>query len=127
MDKDEDSQKVTQAYQQLFTKHGLPQDLNIVAFPDFLPPGSIANVPHITKHCMTAYQTEEQKANYMCANSKMIIKQNNDMKVIACTLVDDDSDYILGETLHEAMQEKISMKHHRCYSCFSLGASCSEL
>lgn len=127
IDKGEDTQEVDAAYRALFSAYSLPTDLNIVAFPDFLPPGSIADVPYVTEHCMITYQTEEQKANYMCANSKMVILQGDTMKVIACTLVDDDSDYVLGYTLHEAMQENISMKHHRCYSCFSMGASCSEL
>ena len=62
----------------------------------------------------------------MCASSKMIIKKNGVLQVYACTLVDDDEEYGLGNTLKESMQQTISMKHHRCYSCFAFGASCSE-
>lgn len=122
----EDSEQVTQAFQQLFELNGLPKELTIVAFPDFLPPGAIADVPHITEHCMTHYQNEMNRRQYMCSNSKMIIKQNDNMQVYACTLVDDDNDYFLGTSLTESMDQKISMKHHRCYSCFAFGASCSE-
>ncbi|WP_448551772.1 radical SAM protein [Thalassotalea montiporae] len=126
MSADENSDQVTKQFQDLFALNGLPEDLNIVAFPDFLPPGSIADVPHISSHCMVTYQTEQQRKNYMCSNSKMIIKKNDQMQVYACTLVDDDEDYHLANTLSDSMSARISMKHHRCYSCFAHGASCSE-
>lgn len=126
IDPHENKLDIDNAYGQLFRLNGLPDDLNIVAFPDFLLPGAIPEVPHITQACMTQYQTAEQRRNYMCANSKMVIKKNGKMQVYACTLVDDDDDYFLGNTLRQSMQEVVNMKHHRCYSCFALGASCSE-
>ena len=48
------------------------------------------------------------------------------MRVYACTLVDDDSDYDLGGSLKASKNIRIMLKHHRCYSCFAQGASCSE-
>lgn len=125
--KDENTPKVEHQYKTLLSLNGLPESTHIVAFPDFLPPGSLPDVPHITTSCMTQYQTEEQRKNYMCANSKMIIKKNGEMQVYACTLVDDDEDYFLATTLVESMNKKINLKHHRCYSCFAFGASCSEM
>lgn len=62
----------------------------------------------------------------MCNYSKMIVKQQGECGVYACTLVDDDGDYNLGRTLKEAMSERVMLKHHRCYSCFAYGSSCSE-
>lgn len=124
---DENTQIVDKQYQSLFELNGLPSDTHIVAFPDFLPPGSLPNVPHITTNCMTTYQNETQRKGYMCANSKMIIKKNKQMQVYACTLVDDDEDYFLSTLLTESMTQKINLKHHRCYSCFAHGASCSEI
>ena len=38
-----------------------------------------------------------------------------------------DSEYDLGGTLYEAMEHRVSMKHHRCFSCFKFGSSCSEI
>jgi hypothetical protein len=76
---------------------------------------------------MMTLQTEEICRSFMCAFSKMVGKSGGRMRVYACTLVDDDPDYILGETLTEALQISVSMKHHRCYSCFKYGASCSEM
>mgnify|MGYP000210713518 FL=1 len=122
----EDTNKVNQQYQHLFELNGLPSNTNIVAFPDFLPPGALPDVPHITTSCMTRYQTDEQRKNYMCANSKMIVKKHGQLQVYACTLVDDDSDYFLTTSLTKSMKQKINLKHHRCYSCFAHGASCSE-
>lgn len=126
MDKDEDAEQVETAFRQLFIENGLPADLNIVAFPDFAVPGSLPQVPQVTTSCMTTYQTEENRKNYMCAFSKMVVKQKGQMRVYACTLVDDDEEYDLGSNLTESLAQRISMKHHRCYSCFAYGASCSE-
>lgn len=123
----ENLQLVTAQYQAVFKLNGLPGDIKMVAFPDFLPPGSLPNVPYITEHCMTTYQTEEQRNAFMCASSRMIIKKDGKMKVYACTLVDDDEDYDLGGNLTASLEPKISMKHHRCYSCYAFGASCSEI
>ncbi|MCD9496777.1 radical SAM protein [Photobacterium carnosum] len=127
MAKAENTDLIEQEYQNLFVLNGLSRDTHMIAFPDFLIPGSLPNVPEITTHCMTSYQNEVQRKNYMCANSKMIIKKDDVMQVYACTLVDDDDDYFLGNSLAESMRKKINLKHHRCYSCFAFGASCSEM
>lgn len=127
MKADEDTPVVAAQYAALLKEQGLPEDLKQVAFPDFLPPGSHADVPAVTTQCMTRYQSEESRRNFMCAFSKMVLKQNNRMRVYACTLVDDDPEYDLGPTLRQAMEQQVSMKHHRCFSCFRYGSSCSEI
>lgn len=127
MKPNENTAEMEAAFAAVFEANGLPADLNIVAFPDFLPPGSLPNVPHISEHCMTTYQTAEQRSNFMCSSSKMIVKKDGDMRVYACTLVDDDEEYDLGNDLIASLEQRISMKHHRCYSCFAFGASCSEM
>jgi len=126
MDKGEDKANVDQLYQQLLSSYGLPANLNIVAFPDFATPGSLPDVPQVTTDCMTRYHDEAARLGFMCAYSKMVIKKDGRMRVYACTLVDDDQEYDLGATLRESMEHRVSMKHHRCYSCFAYGASCSE-
>jgi hypothetical protein len=57
----------------------------------------------------------------------MVIKKNGRMRVYACTLVDDDESYDLGATLGETLKTRIMLHHHRCFSCFKFGSSCSEL
>jgi len=130
MEDGEDSEAVDRGYAPLLRAAGLPEDLPIVKFPDFLPPGSIAEVsgitvPHITETCMTSYTTAAQRADYMCSYSHMIVKQNGRCGVYACTLVDDDEQFNLADTLRESLDVRIRLKHHRCYSCFALGSSCS--
>lgn len=117
---------VAERFAKIFRAAGLPEDLPRIEFPEFHPPGAQVKPPQITGQCMIDFHTEESRRAFMCAFSRMIVKSHGHLHVYACTLVDDDPDYILGETLTEAMQIPISMKHHRCYSCFKYGASCSE-
>lgn len=124
---DEDKKITEAAFVKLFEVHGLPRDMIMVAFPDFALPGSLPDVPHVTTDCMTRYQNEDSRKEFMCAFSRMIVKQNGQMRIYACTLVDDDGDYDLGKSLTDSMAPRISLKHHRCYSCFAYGSSCSEL
>jgi hypothetical protein len=127
MDEDEDATDVESAFRDLFEQHGLPRATTIVSFPDFLVPGAHPLVPHVTESCMTTYQTEASRREFMCAFSKMVIKIKGRMRVYACTLVDDDESYDLGGTLRESMSQRITLHHHRCYSCFAYGSSCSEI
>jgi len=122
----EDSVEVERQYRDLLVSRGIPAETKFVAFPDFLPPGSHGHGPDITTNCMTQYHTEESRNSFMCAFSKMVVKQNGRMRIYACTLVDDDPEYDMGDNLRQALEQQVSMKHHRCFSCFKYGASCSE-
>lgn len=126
MEADEKSADVDAAFQAIFREAGIEGEVPMVAFPDFLGPGEVADVPAITENCMTQYQTGESRAAFMCAYSRMIVKKNGKLGVYACTLVDDDADYDLGPTLRESLSARTMLRHHRCFSCFKYGASCSE-
>jgi len=63
----------------------------------------------------------------MCHFSKMVVKKNDRTRVYACTLVDDDEFYEQGASLNEAEGVRVMLQHHRCYSCFAHGSSCSEI
>ena len=123
---DEDPDERDRMYAPFFREAGLPEDMTIIKFPDFMTPGSLPDVPQVTEHCMTTYTTEASRRTYMCAFSRMIVKRNGLPRVYACTLVDDDTDYDLGGTLQESLSIRIRLRHHRCYSCFAFGSSCSE-
>ncbi len=123
---DEDSAAVAAGFRRIFREHGMPEDLDVIWFPDFGQPGDQLDTPAITEHCMTAYHTAESRADFMCAYSRMIVKYQGRMRVYACTLVDDDADYDLGSSLSDSLNETVMLKHHRCYSCFRYGASCSQ-
>lgn len=122
----EDRARTEEAYRRLLSELALPTDLNIVAFPDFGTPGSHPVVPHVTRSCMTTYQTEATRREFMCAYSKMVVKIGGRMRVYACTLVDDDAAYDQGGTLGESLGRRVMLRHHRCFACFKFGASCSE-
>jgi len=126
METGEDTHAVERRYRELLRQHRLPEDLRIVPFPDFDVPHAHPDVPNVTESCMRRYQTEASRRDFMCAFSKMVIKKNGRMRVYACTLVDDDPDYDLGGSLTESMDQRIRMRHHRCYQCFAYGSSCSE-
>ena len=62
----------------------------------------------------------------MCRYTRFVLKKGGRMRVYACTLVDDDEDYDLGTSLAGSLSVRVMLRHHRCYSCFAYGASCSE-
>jgi sulfatase maturation enzyme AslB (radical SAM superfamily) len=124
---DEDSVGVERAYQDLFEYYDLPHTIRLISFPDFLTPGSTAAVPEISENCMKENHSCETRAQFMCGFSRMVVKQNGSLGVYACTLVDDDPDYNLGGTLRESLKPRVMLRHHRCFSCFKHGASCSEI
>lgn len=127
MEQGEDRTAVEEAFRVWFREFGIPEDIHQVAFPDFHGPSTHpTGVPHITENCMTQYHTAASRAAFMCHFSKMVVKTGGRMRVYACTLVDDDSAYDQGATLTEALQQKVMLRHHRCFSCFRFGASCSE-
>ena len=127
VEKTEDAAAVKDAFAALFRTYGLPPTTTLVGFPDFGLPGARPSVPTVTEHCMTTYQSAETRRAFMCAFSKMAVKKEGRMRVYACTLVDDDPAYDLGGTLAESLPKRVTLRHHRCYSCFAYGASCSEI
>jgi hypothetical protein len=114
------------SYRQMLSQHGIDAGTRIVSFPDFGLPDSAPAVPAVTENCMTSYQTAASRSEFMCAFSKMVIKKDGAMRVYACTLVDDDPRYDQGGSLAEATDRRVMLTHHRCYSCFKFGSSCSE-
>jgi MoaA/NifB/PqqE/SkfB family radical SAM enzyme len=122
----EDAAQVEAAFRGLLGAHALPQSLTLMSFPDFGRPNSHRAVPQITESCMTRYQSEATRREFMCAYSKMLVKTGGRMRVYACTLVDDDPAYEQGGTLRGSLGVRVMLRHHRCYSCFKFGASCSE-
>lgn len=126
MEAGEDRSRVEALYRRLLCDLQLPSGLNIVAFPDFGTPGAHPAVPQLTRSCMTTYQTEASRREFMCAYSKMVVKIGGRMRVYACTLVDDDTAYDQGGTLAESLGKRVMLRHHRCFACFKFGASCSE-
>jgi hypothetical protein len=124
--KDEDVAAMDARFAPYLDQVKVPRDINIVSFPDFLGPNQTEEVPEITEDCMTRYHTEASRAAFMCNYTKFVLKKQGRVRIYACTLVDDDEDYDLGGNLAESLRPRVMLKHHRCFSCFAYGASCSE-
>jgi len=129
----ENASAVDAAYRPLFEAVDLPEETQIISFPNLTVPAEASakegqtGTPEITETCMTTYHTEETRAKFMCAFSRMIVKQNGNLRVYACTLVDDNPFFDLGGSLAETADVRVMLEHSRCYSCFAGGTSCSEL
>lgn len=119
----EDLAAVAAAFQTHFDSVGLPGDTPIIAFPNLKPD----HTPEITETCMSTYHTPTSCEKFMCAFSRMVVKQDGILRVYACTLVDDDPCYDLGSSLKESANVRVTLGHPRCFACFAGGASCSEL
>jgi sulfatase maturation enzyme AslB (radical SAM superfamily) len=119
----EDPAAVEAAYRPFFASVDLPEETPIISFPNL----TIEGAPEITETCMSTCHTPDTCAQFMCAFSRMVVKKDGQMRVYACTLVDDQPHYDLGATLKETTDIRVMLSHSRCFACFSGGTSCSEL
>ena len=124
-DENEVVAEVEASFRAIFREWGIPENLAFTSFPDLGVPGSEDGSPEITENCMEKYPTREARSHFMCTYTRMLVKKGDRVRVYACTLVDDDPEYDLGGTLKESMDERIMLRHHRCFSCYRFGASCS--
>jgi sulfatase maturation enzyme AslB (radical SAM superfamily) len=122
-EEDEGSARTDSAYRPFFDSVDLPPETPIISFPTL---GKTAD-PEITEDCMRTHHTPETCAQFMCAFSRMVLKKEGELRVYACTLVDDHPHYDLGSSLTEAARERVMLCHPRCFACFSGDTSCSEL
>lgn len=125
MQADEDTAATEAAYREVFRQHEIPQAVAFTAFPDFGVPGAEDGSPEVTENCMEKYPTQQSREHFMCTHTRMLVNTSRGVRVYACTLVDDDPDYDLGPTLAESMGARVMLRHHRCFSCYKFGASCS--
>lgn len=121
----EDTGQVEAEFRSVFSQYGLEEGIAFTAFPDFGTPGSEDGSPEITETCMEKYPDAQSRAHFMCTYTRMLVKQGGRVRVYACTLVDDDPDYDLGGSLRESLEKRVMLRHHRCFSCYRFGASCS--
>ncbi|PAV24717.1 radical SAM family protein [Tamilnaduibacter salinus] len=125
IDDNEDPEAVEDAFRAIFRDWGIPDTLAFTAFPDLGTPGTDDGSPEITESCMEKYPTEQSRSHFMCTYTRMLVKKDDEVRIFACTLVDDDPQYDLGTSLKESMEERIMLRHHRCFACYRFGASCS--
>lgn len=125
MSPDEDGPAIEERFHEIFRANGIEHRLPFTVFPDLGLPGSEDGSPEVTENCMLKYPTPESREHFMCTYTRMLVMRGGQVRVFACTLVDDDPDYDLGATLAQSLNARIMLRHHRCFSCYRFGASCS--
>ncbi len=113
-------------YAALFAREGVHLDTAdrsaLVIFPEM---DEKADVPEITTACWDILHVDP--AEMMCATSRMVVKRKGAAKpvFVACTLLPDDPQFELGETLAESLTP-VKLNHRHCAKfCVLGGASCS--
>jgi hypothetical protein len=48
------------------------------------------------------------------------------MRLYACTLVDDDPAFDMGDDITGTLNKAVCLTHHCCNSCFSRGVCCGK-
>jgi molybdenum cofactor biosynthesis enzyme MoaA len=120
MDAAEDAAVVAERYRHLLRKAYLPEDLRIVALPEFGRPGSNADSD------LLATAPIEVHSQLMCSHSRMLLKRAGQLRIYACSFTDDDERFDLGVDLPTATTAPVSLQHHRCKQCVKYAASYSE-
>ncbi len=118
---------VRAGYGRLAASLGLALDVNdaaeLVLFPEM---DMSADVPEITESCWDILH--KSPAEVMCSNSRMIVKRKGADRpaVIACTLLPYDTQFELGESLHDAART-VPLNHPFCAQfCVLGGAACKR-
>jgi len=123
---DEDETSLRNGYAKLFRDENInlladdPEQL--ILFPEM---DLSVDVPEITTNCWKIL--DKNPADVMCSNSRMVVKQKGDenISVMACTLLPYDQRFNLGTTLTEAWRS-VKLNHPHCAKfCVLGGGSCS--
>ncbi len=124
---DEDRVAVDRAFRALFARQQLPEDIAVIALPDYGLPGAARPAAPVGADELGRDPMNDARRDLMCAMSKMVIKRGGVMRVYACPLVDDDGEFDQGATLAEALERDVHLRHARCHSCIRTRASMSGL
>lgn len=113
-------------YRTLIQERNWPINANdptaLMLFPEM---DERVDVPEITTACWDILSIDP--GAMMCSTSRMIVRRKGEAgpRVLACTLLWDDTQFDMGATLQEASQT-VSLNHPHCAKfCVLGGASCS--
>jgi len=120
----EDKQRA--GYAAMFARENIALDANnaaaLVLFPEM---DEKADVPEITTSCWGILHVDP--ADMMCATSRMVVKRRDAVRpaIVACTLLPDDVQFEMGETLADSLRP-VKLNHRHCAKfCVLGGANCS--
>lgn len=113
-------------YAALFARENIALDATnpsaLILFPEM---DEKADVPEITTACWGILHADP--GAMMCATSRMVVKRKSAERpvVVACTLLPDDPQFEMGETLEQSFAP-VKLNHRHCAKfCVLGGASCS--
>jgi len=107
---------ITERYQELLVKHGLPIDIEIVPWPEFGRPNSKS-----ANDLPTQLDLDRSPHRTMCATTRMLTKRTDGVRVYACALTDDDPQFDCGSSLSKSLSDSVALIHPRCVQCVRRG------
>ena len=124
--------QVMQRFRNLLRKNGLPEELSIVALPQLgaldpaAAPSMAADVPAATPpapRAATGHCDGEPPAVPLCANGRMLIRREGELRLTACALVDDDPGFDRPADIETALAIPTKPLHRRCRLCLGGGVN----
>jgi hypothetical protein len=116
----ENSAQVQRRFRQLLHKHGLPEDLSIVALPQLGALDPAANPP--MADCGTRAEAKGEaprRHGPLCASGRMLIRRDGSPRLTACALVDDDPAFDGPADIESALAAPTNPVHRRCRLCLT--------
>jgi molybdenum cofactor biosynthesis enzyme MoaA len=121
----EDAAKVRQRFRHLLQKHGLPEDLSVVALPQ-LGALHVASGPPMAQQpsqARPAASADITQGIPLCARGRMLIRREGALRLTACALVDDDPRFDRPAHLAAALGAPTNPVHQRCSLCLGGGVN----
>jgi len=122
----ESEEEARSGFAKLISKQGWTIDASdpaaLMLFPEM---DEKVDVPEITTECWSILSIDPK--TMMCANSRMVVKRKGEETpaVLSCTLLWDDPQFEMGQTLKESLTP-VQLNHPHCAKfCVLGGASCS--
>ena len=113
----EDARTVEEKFRQVLRRHGLPQDLPVVALPPLGALGETARLAALPE------QAGNSGVGPPCARSRMLLSRGGAARLHACMLTDDEPRFDLGPSLADALAARVTPDHPRCAVCRVAGVN----
>ncbi len=110
----EDAHAIGEKFRQVLRRHGLPQDLTVVALPQL---GALGETPPLAAPADPAGGAIPPP----CARSRMLLSKGGATRVHTCVLTDDEPRFDLGPSLADAIAARVVPDHPRCAVCRGAG------
>ena len=115
----EDAALIAHRFRQVLRRHGLPDDLSVMALPQL---GALGSAPPDVG-AGGAGSDASPPCPPLCASGRMLIRRDGALKLTACALVDDDPAFDRAPALESALATPIDPVHRRCRLCLGGGVN----